>query len=329
MAIPNAAVFPVSAAPHGGVGSAASPVYSNYFIPIIWAAKLLEKFYDRTVLAAIANTDYEGEISKYGDTVVIRTMPTLTIRDYEIDQELVLERPSSSIIELKIDKGKYFNCILDDVIRVQSDQNLLDLWASDAAEQLKIKIDTAVLAGLPAQVSADNAGTTAGKLSNDINLGAAAAPRPVFPNTVAATEVDPLDLLVDMGTVLDEQNIPEQGRWAIIPSWYAGMLLKGDLRRADVMGDDTSAVRNGRLGMLARFTLYESNLLPYVGGDNAYHVLAGHSHGLTFASQLSEIETIRSEMTFGTKLRGLQVYGSKVIDGTALVDAYVTKGNGV
>jgi hypothetical protein len=94
----------------------------GWFIPEIWSGKLIEKFYASTVLAAISNTDYEGEIKNQGDKVKIRTKPTITIRDYKADGALDLERPvGSNIVDLLIDKGKYFNTILDDVMDVQSD----------------------------------------------------------------------------------------------------------------------------------------------------------------------------------------------------------------
>ena len=119
-----------------------TPAYAGTFIPILWSTKLIEKFYASTVLAAISNTDYEGEIKSKGDTVVIRTKPTITIRDYLADGLLTIDRPSSNIIELKIDKGKYFNLILDDVYEVQSDLNMMNMWSDDAAQQFKIVIDT-------------------------------------------------------------------------------------------------------------------------------------------------------------------------------------------
>src|SRR3954469_23983967 len=98
-----------------------NPSYTGTFIPEIWSGKLIEKFYASTVLAAISNTDYEGEIRNQGDKVHIRTRPTITIRDYQAGQSLLVERPSSNIVDLTIDKGKYFNLIMDDVMDVQSD----------------------------------------------------------------------------------------------------------------------------------------------------------------------------------------------------------------
>jgi hypothetical protein len=304
------------------LGAAANPAYSGapaggVFIPEIWSGKLIEKFYAATVLAAIANTDYEGEIKSFGDKVKIRTKPTITIRDYQIDQVLTVDRPSSTPVELTIDYAKYFNLVLDDIMERQSDMNLLSMWADDASEQLKITIDTGVLAGIYAGIAAANKGVAAGVKSGNINLGATGAPVIPTPTTI-------LDHIVNMGQVLDEQNIPETGRWLVIPPWIGSMIKKSDLRNASISGDGISLVRNGRLGMIDRFTLYSSNLLP-TATDTTHtvtYIFAGSMNGLTFASQISEMETLRSESTFGTLLRGLQVYGYKVLDGTSLTALY-------
>jgi hypothetical protein len=304
------------------LGAAANPAYSGNpatgnFIPEIWSGKLIEKFYAATVLAAISNTDYEGEIKNMGDKVKIRTKPTITIRDYTLDQVLTVDRPSSATVELTIDFAKYFNLVLDDIVERQSDMNLMSMWADDASEQMKIVIDTAVLAAVPAGVTAKNKGTAAGILSNNINLGVTGTP-------VIPTALTIVDNIVNMGQCLDEYNIPETGRWLIIPPWVGSMIKKSDLRNASISGDGVSLARNGRLGMIDRFTLYSSNLLWTVTDTThtCTHILAGHSAGLTFASQISQMETLRSESTFGTLLRGLQVYGYKVLDGTAIVDLY-------
>jgi hypothetical protein len=305
-------------------GSVPSPAYSGTFIPQIWSGKMIEKFYDATVLGAIANTDYEGEIRNQGDLVRIRTKPTLTIRDYQAEQALTYERPGSSVVDLQIDKGKYFNTVLDDVMQVQSDLDQLSMWADDASEQMKIAIDTIVLASIDAAVSANNKGSTAGRISHAYDLGATGAGgKTIVARNAGTGQMEVLDMIVNMGTVLDESNIPEAGRWLIIPAWMAGMIKRSELRDAALSGDGTSIERNGRLGMIDRFTLYASNLLPVATGTN---IFAGHKNGLTFASQLTKVETLRAESTFGTILRGLQVFGSKVIDGTAIVSAWVIKG---
>jgi hypothetical protein len=311
----------VATTPYGGAGTSASPAYSGVFIPEIWSGKLLEKYYNATVLSAISNTDYEGEIKNKGDKVKIRTKPTITIKDYQVDMPLTLERPSSNLLEFTIDYAKYFNLVLDDVMELQSDINMLSAWADDASEQIKIVIDTVVLNLIDAGVSVDNKGATAGKISDDINLGTTGTP-------VAITPANVVDSIVDLGTVLDEQNIPETGRWLVVPAWLAGMIKKSDLRDASITGDNVSLLRNGRIGMIDRFTLYSSNLLPTAteGTAKATRIFAGHPHGLTYAAQINNVESMRSEQTFGTILRGLTVFGSKVLDGIALAELYAVKG---
>ena len=321
--------YPVTGTPYPSGSANPSPAYTGIFIPTIWSGKLIEKFYDATVLAAIANSDYEGEITNQGDKVIIRTKPTITINPYSANQALVVERPSSNIIELLIDEGQYFNTILDDVMEVQADLNQLSMWADDASEQMKIVIDTDVLAYIATEVIADNSGVTAGRLSGDVNLGSVAAPLEVIDRVGKGFDgPEATDVITALGQVLDEQNIPETGRWLVIPAWLAATIKRSELRDASLVGDSISMLRNGRLGMIDRFTIYMSNLLPSVAsgaGGNHTQIYAGHSHGLTFASQLTKVETLRGESTFGTYLRGLQVYGRKVTDPTAIAMARVRK----
>jgi N4-gp56 family major capsid protein len=317
-------------------GSTPSPAYAGIFIPEIWSGKLLEKFYAATVLAAIANTDYEGEIKNKGDTVHIRTRPTITIGDYETDQDLAIQRPSSNMIDLAIDQAKYFNLALDDVMEVQSDIDLMSMWSEDASEQMKIAVDTDVLSylGTTGDIAAANRGLTAGALSASIRLGTAAAPQ--FIAKVAAgtgagdsssNDQSILDFIVDAGQVLDEQNIPESGRWMVIPAWMSSMIKKSDLKDASLAGDGTSILRNGRLGMIDRFTLYLSNLLPTLDSAvDTTSVFFGTKAALTFASQFTKMETIRSERSFSNLLRGLQVYGYRVVNGVSMGRAVVARG---
>jgi hypothetical protein len=312
--------------PSGGTGNA---FQTNGFIPEIWSGKLVEKFYNSTVLSAIANTDYEGEIKGQGDRVRIRTKPTITINDYLADGTLALERPEGNDITLYIGNAKYFNTILDDVMDVQSDLDALSMWSDDAAQQLKITVDTDVLGGILGGANASNRGATAGSISGALNLGVTTSPLSVVSRSPGAGEVEILDVILRMGQALDEQNIPEEGRWIILPVWAISQLKFSDLRQAYLTGDSTTPLRNGRVGMVDRFTIYSSNLLPtgVAGGLAAgeFAVYAGHAHGLTFASQVSKVETLRSEMAFGQILRGLQVYGYQIVDNTAITEAIVSK----
>lgn len=297
------------------------PNYSGNFIPELWSGKMIENFYDATVLAAISNTDYEGEIRQFGDTVNIRTTPEITIRDYVKGQTLTVENPDKPKIQLLIDKGEYFACVEDDVDNVQSDINLMDTWTKDASERMKIKIDQRVLTDLLPDISALNKGANAGEKTESFNLGTTGSPLQVTSSGAGGTQAV-IDLIVDMGTVLDEANAPEQNRFLVVPAKFAGLIKKSELKDASLAGDGTSIVRNGRLGMIDRFTIYVSHNLK-VTDNNKFHLIAGHNMGFTFASQMTNMESIRSESTFGDIIRGLQVYGYKVVKPEALSESVI------
>lgn len=306
------AVFPLTPGPT----PPAHPDYSGKLIPTIWAKKLLERFYDATVFAAIAQTDYLGEIKSMGDKVIVNKVPDITINNYRMGDNLVYQRPPADTIELVIDQGKYWAFALDDVADVQSMIKMTGPWAENASEQLKITVDTESLAYLVGKADADNLGATAGRIS-DNNLGTTLAP-------VSVTKANVIDYIVDLGTVMDEQNAPETGRKLIIPAWMAGLIKKSDLKDASITGDSVSVLRNGRLGVIDRFEIFVSNLLP-TSGANQY-VFALHPKALTFATQLTKTETLRAESTFGDLMRGLMVYGRGVVQPTLLVEGVVVKG---
>ena len=296
--------------------SSGHPQYTGNFIPEIWSGKLIENFYDATVLSAISNTDYEGEIRNMGDTVNIRTTPEITIQTYVKGQTLSVENPDKAKLQLVIDKGEYFACVEDDVDQVQTDMNLMDMWSKDASERMKIKIDQRVLTDLLPDVSANNKGQTAGAISGNIDLGVAGTPE-------ALTTSNVIGKIVDMGTVLDEANCPEGDRFLVIPAKMAGLIKQSDLKDASITGDGSTPLRNGRLGMIDRFTVYVSHNLVKDSNDD-FSVIAGHTMGFTFASQMTNMETIRSETTFGNIIRGLQVYGYKVVKPESLATMIVS-----
>jgi N4-gp56 family major capsid protein len=290
------------------------------FIPEIWSGKLQVKFYKSTVLGEITNNDWEGEIKNQGDTVHIRSIPTITISSYSKGMNLSNQVPESTPLELTIDYGKYFSVIVDDVDAVQADVKLMDIFTNDAGEQMKIAIDNDVLNNVAADAAAANQGATAGAISGDIDLGATGA-------SIALDKNNILDNILKCGQVLDEQNVPEDGRWMVIPAWMSAMLKTSDLRQAYLTGDAESPLRNGKIGMIDRFTLYVSNNLDVVDdeGTNCWHVLSGTRDAISFASQITNVETLRAQTTFGNIVRGLNVYGFKVVKPEALVDLYVSK----
>lgn len=300
--------------------AAGQPVYSGTFIPEIWSGKLVTKFYDATVFGEIANTDYEGEIKSMGDKVKIRTVPNIIIRDYAKGQTLQTQRPESPNVELDIDKAKYFQFVCDDIDKHQSDIALMDKWGTDAGEQMKIVIDTGILGDIYADAAAANKGVAAGRKSASFNLGATGSP-------VAVDKTNVLDYLVDIGTVMTEQSVPEMDRWIVLPAWMCGMIKKSDLKDASMTGDSESVLRNGRIGRIDGLMIYSSNNLSSVtdGAYTAYNIIAGHKSALTFASQMTQMDTLKAESTFGTIVRGLNVYGYQVIKPESLVHFYARK----
>ena len=297
------------------------PSASGVFIPEIWSGKLIEKYYDASILPQISNTDYEGEISAKGDKVIIRTRPTITIRDYVEGQALINETPEGDTLELLIDQGFYWSTKIGDITKKQQDVDQMNLWAEDAAEQMKIKLDTRVLGSVVPDFHASNVGATAGRISGDINLGVTGTPLGLTAANILAT-------ILNAGQVLDEQNVPETGRFIVLPFWATNLLKQSDLKLASLTGDSMTPLRNGKVGMVDRFTLYNSNLLPKYtdGSDTTYHFPFGTQDGLTFATQLTETENLRVESTFGDIMRGLLVFGFEVIKPEALGAIYATKG---
>lgn len=296
------------------------PQLAGIVSPTIWSGKLLVKFYEASVVPAISNTDYEGEIKDMGDSVKIRSTPDITISNYVKFGTLAVQKPTPAVTLLEINQGKYWNFIADDVDYKQANYSYVDDWTRDASEQIKISVDTDILAAINSDADADNVGATAGARSSAFNLGATGSP-------ITLSKTNVLDYIVDCGTVLDEQDVPESDRWMVLPPWACGLIKQSDLRDASLAGDSTSILRNGRLGMIDRFTLYNSNLLETVtdGTDTVTNILFGHRSALTFAGQFVKNESLRAESTFGTKYRGLKVYGYKVIKPEGLGVLYAMK----
>jgi hypothetical protein len=295
---------------------------SGIYIPEIWSLKTLVKFYLTTVFGEIANTDYEGEIKKFGDTVNIRTIPDITIRKYQIGQGLIRTRETPGLSQLKVDKGNYYSMPFNTVELKQADIPYMEKWTDDAGQNMTIAIDYEILSNVYADVAAANAGATAGAKTGSYNMGASGVP-------VGLDKTNILDFIVDMASVLDEQNIPNTERWLLLPPVLLGMLKKGDIKDSSMTGDAVSPIRNGRIGMIDRFTTYNSNNVYSAAdgttGDLCFNIMAGHKAALTFASQLTDNRTIDNPNDFGKIIEGLQVFGYKMIQEKAAVHGYVFK----
>jgi hypothetical protein len=307
-----------------------TPAYSGTFIPSVWSAKLNAKFYAASVYGEIANTDWQGEISNVGDKVTINTAPTITVSNYSAGNTLSYQVPVPSTVDLLIDKGKYFAFQINDVLEYQSKPNLLDMFSADAAEQMRIAVDSTVLYNTFTQGATANKGATAGVKSGSYDMGTDTAP-------IALTASNVVQKVLEMASILDEQNVPEDGRYLVIDPATRALLFQSDLAKVYVTGDGTSPVRNGKVGSIDRFTVYVSNQLPrgaagtatpWTSGDGSETsvtstgtvlkrkaIIAGHKSALTFASQITKMETVRNPNDFGDYIRSLNVYGYKMVAG--------------
>lgn len=316
-----------------------NPSYSGTFIPTIWSGKLNEKFYATSVFADICNRNWEGEISNIGDKVIINNIPTLAINDYVVGGNLNYQTPTPNTIELTIDRAKYFGFNVNDVLDYQSKPDLMNVFSNDAAEQMRIVIDSTCVYRTFNQGAAANRGATAGAKSGSINLGTDASPLQ-FSNTPATV----LNTIIAMAGVLDEQNVPDSDRWIVIDPVTRSLLLQSNLAQAQITGDSQSIMRNGKIGVIDRFTIYVSNQLPtlaangttWISGDGSESsttattnankrraIIAGHKSAISFASQMVKTEQLRNPTDFGDLVRGLQVFGHKVTKPEALAMAVV------
>ena len=323
------AIFPVK------TGSAFDPNgadYSGKFIPAVWSAKLNAKFYAASVFGEIANTDWQGEVANMGDKVIIINPPSITVSKYEVGQTLTYEVPEASTTELIVDQGRKFSFQISDVLEYQAKPNLLDMFSTDAAERMRTSIDSTVLYNSFNKSDPANKGSAAGKRSASYDLGTDAAP-------VVLTGANVLQKILELASVLDEQDIPDTDRWLLIDPYTRTLLMQSNLAQAQFTGDAASPVRNGKIGAIDRFSLYLTNQLPrsnaganspWLSGDNTENTItstsalkrrtlvAGHKSAITFASQLTKMETIRNPFDFGDFVRSLNVFGHKVVKPDAM-----------
>lgn len=273
-------------------GSFSFAAGEQHFIPEVFSKKLQAKFYAQTILSEVTTNEYEGEISGLGNKVNIRTVPAVTVADYS--GSLSYADVTSGTVELDINKAKSYAFKVDDILRTQADIDFMNAAAEDAAQNMKIAIETDVFANVGSgssltDVNSSEAGTNAGNI---------------------------LGHILTAGKTLDQNNIPETERFMIIDPATAAIIKNSDLKQAYLTGDAESPLRNGNIGMIDRFTVYVSNNLPTSGSVTTG--LFGHPKAVAYASQMTNTETVRLESSFGDGVRGLSVYGYKVVVPTAI-----------
>ena len=308
------------------------------FIPEVWSARLLEHLDKLHVYAGLMNRDYEGDIRAFGDTVHINQLGAITIRDYNGSDIADPEELDGTQQNLVINRAKYFNFQVKDIDNAQSNPKLIDSAMQRASYGINDEIDRYLAALL-----------VSGCASANVLSDAAHA--------VTPTASTAYDYLVDLGTVLSENNVPMLGRWAVVPPWYHALLLKDERFVGNGTGYNQAVLQGGVVGEAAGFQIHLSNNVPHVysktsdesvNSAKTYYVLdesgvylpvaspktadlgdyyeqggaqqlvAGTSAAGAFAEQLVELEAYRLEKNFSDAVKGLHVYGAKVVQPTAL-----------
>jgi hypothetical protein len=274
------------------------------FIPTVWANELLVSLKKSLVYGqmGIINKNYEGDISAFGDTVKINGISPVTVGNYvkntDMDAPETLEDSTQNLV---INQSKFFNFQIDDIDKAQQNPLVMAQAMQEAAYALKNAADS-YIASLHTGVAAANV------IGDDTT--------PVVP-----TKADAYEYLVDLGVKLTEANVPEEGRWAVLPAWYEALMLKDTRFIAYTPGQDATRT-NGKIGRAAGFDLFKSNNVPNVTGTK-YKIIAGYSGAITFAEQISKVEGFRPERRFADAVKGLHLYGGKLVrpEGIAVLTA--------
>jgi len=302
---------------------------NSYFLPSIYSRKVLNFFRKSSVVEAITNTDYAGEISAYGDSVKIIKEPVISVSDYTRNSDTTETRLTDQEINLVVDSAKAFKFIVDDIESNMSHVNFKEVATSSAAYALRDSYDAAVIANMFSGVSTS---------SPDHVLGAdaAAATQTMGQHQGGSNSIDltgsdgtgtdPLDVMAFMAKLLDEQNVPEEGRWFVAPpAWYEQLSQSGSKLMSVDFNAGQGSIRNGLVssGKLRGFDMYKSNNIAAASTASG-KVLAGHISSTATAQTIISTETLRDPTSFGDIVRGLHVYGSKVLRPEALVSAFFT-----
>lgn len=277
------------------------------FIPTVWASRLLTALSAALVYGqrAVANRDYEGEIRSAGNTVKIASVGDVSIGEYTKDEDIddpeVLTDDEQT---LSIDQQRYFNFYVDSIDRAQQNVNVLDEAMRRSAWALRDVADR-FLADLMEQA-----------VPNGNKIGSNTTP-------IVPTKDDAYEYLVDLGVKLDEANVPIEGRFVVVPAWFHGLLLKDErFIRTGAAGD--RRLRNGEVGEAAGFSILKSNNVPAISGAK-YKILAGHAMATAYVEQILDVQTYKPEKRFGDAVKGLHVYGAKVVRPSALACLVASK----
>jgi len=293
---------------------------NSYFLPAVYSKKVLNFFRKASVAEAITNTDYEGEISAFGDSVRIIKEPVINVESYTRGADTTATKLTDQEINLVVDTANAFKFIVDDIETSMSHVNFKEVAASSAAYALRDAFDTAVIAAGFSGLSTSSPDHTLGT-DSATHLGAG-----VYDGSgaVGLDVTDPLDLLAKFARLLDEQNVPEEGRWVVAPpSFYEELSQSGSKLLSVDFNAGQGSIRNGLVtsGKLRGFSMYKSNNVASPSNADG-KILAGHMSAICTAQTITSTEVIRDPDSFGDICRGLHVFGVKVLRDEALVGAF-------
>lgn len=267
----------------------------NNFIPTVWSARLLMALSKALVYGQsnVVNRDYEGEIRQAGDSVKINSIGDVTVKTYTKNTDIDAgETLVDSSQMLNITESKYFNFAIDDVDKAQSNISVMMEAMRRSGYKLKDVADQFIAAN-------HSLVPTANLVGDDTT--------PIVPTATTAYEN-----LVELGIRLDEADIESEGRFVIVPSWFHGLLLKDDrfVKAGTTKTDEV--LRNGEVGEAAGFKIMKSNNVPNTSATK-YKIIAGHPMAYSYAEQIVKVEAYRKERGFNDGVKGLHVYGGKLV----------------
>ena len=285
---------------------------TSKFIPTIWSARILAALEKQLVYTNFFNRDYEGEIRDAGDTVKIGLVGAPTVKKYTKGSEIAApDDVTVTDATLTIDQADYFNIAVDDVDAAQSKINLLESASSQTGYAFGDVTDQ-YLAGL---LVAGTGGT----------IGTKSSPKSI---TDAKPE-DAYNLLVDLKVALDRQNCPTMGRICVVPPEFEGFMLKDSRFVAKSTSESNQRLTDGTIYKCAGFEIHVSNNAPHddkggSGSTTVYDVIAGCDQSGTYAEQILNTEAYRPEKSFKDAVKGLHVYGAKVLRSACVYNAKVS-----
>ena len=316
--------FEPSTDTNANFGNSVSGQTNSFFLPSVYSKKVLNFFRKSSVVEAITNTDYSGEITAFGDSVKIIKEPVITVYQYERGADVTATKLTDQETSLVVDTANAFKFIVDDIETSMSHVNFKEVAASSAAYALRDAFDEGVIATMFAGVSASSPNHILGS-DNATDLAAG-----TFDGTgnldlgFGTDEHDPLDIMAYMARLLDEQDIPEEGRWFLAPPSFYEQLGQSSSKLMSVdFNAGQGSIRNGLVssGKLRGFDMYKSNNVA-TPSNAAGKVLGGHMSSTATAQTITSTEVLRDPDSFGDICRGLHVYGAKVLRSEAMVSAF-------